>query len=103
MTDRAELLRRAGAGAAGFSLAQLLAPAGAWAAGSPFPDHPRWRFVFVSRNTLEPLFVPTQFGAQDAARLDGCTAQWDGSPSGTAAEAVRALRSAVEKKADGIA
>ena len=103
MTDRAELLRRAGAGAAGFSLAQLLAPAGAWAAGSPFPDHPRWRFVFVSRNTLEPLFVPTQFGAQDAARLVGCTAQWDGSPSGTAAEAVRALRSAVEKNADGIA
>ena len=71
MTDRGEFLRRAGAGAAGFSLAQLLGPAAALAGdgGGDFPAHPRWKFVFVSHNTLDPLLVATQFGAQDAAAL----------------------------------
>ena len=71
MTDRADFLRRAGTGAAGLSLAQLLGPAAALAGGGggDFPAHPRWRFVFVSHDTLDPLFVATQFGAQDAAAL----------------------------------
>jgi simple sugar transport system substrate-binding protein len=105
MTDRAELLRRAGAGAAGFSLAQLLGPAAALAGdgGGDFPAHPRWRFVFVSHDTLDPLFVATQFGAQDAASLVHCTTQWTGSPSGSVKETVKALRTAISKKADGIA
>src|SRR5580765_1484101 len=105
MTDRADLLRRAGAGAAGFSLAQLLGPAGAFAGdgGGDFPAHPRWRFVFVSHDTLDPLLVATQFGAQDAAALVRCTVQWTGSPRGSADETARALRSAVSHKADGIA
>ncbi len=104
MIDRASFLRRAGAGAAGVSLAGLLGPAAALASGGgDFPDHPRWRFVFVSHDTLDPLFVATQFGAQDAAALVHCTVQWTGSPSGSADETARALRSAVSHKADGIA
>src|SRR6188508_2404543 len=105
MTDRADLLRRAGAGAAGFSLAQLLGPAGAFAGDGcgDFPAHPRWRFVFVSHDTLDPLFVATQFGAQDAAALVRCSVQWTGSPRGSVDETVRALRSAITRKADGIA
>jgi len=105
MTDRADLLRQAGAGAAGFSLAQLLGPAAALAGdgGGDFPAHPRWRFVFVSHDTLNPLFVATQFGAQDAAALVRCTTQWTGSPRGSVQETVKALRSAISHKADGIA
>jgi simple sugar transport system substrate-binding protein len=104
MIDRASLLRRAGAGAAGLSLAELLGPAAAFASGGgDFPDHPHWRFVFVSHDTLDPLFVATQFGAQDAAALVRCSVQWTGSPRGSADETVRALRSAITRKADGIA
>jgi simple sugar transport system substrate-binding protein len=104
MIDRAALLRRAGAGAAGLSLAELLGPAAAFASGGgDFPDHPRWRFVFVSHDTLDPLFVATQFGAQDAAALVRCSVQWTGSPSGSVDETVRAFRSAITRKADGIA
>ena len=105
MTDRADLLRRAGAGAAGFSLGQLLGPAAALAGdgGGDFPAHPRWRFVFVSHDTLDPLLIATQFGAQDAAALVRCTTQWTGSPSGSVKETVKALRTAISKKADGIA
>ena len=105
MIDRSHLLRRAGAGAAGFSMAQLLGPAAALAGdgGGDFPAHPRWRFVFVSHDTLDPLFVATQFGAQDAAALVRCTMQWTGSPRGSVKETVKALRSAISHKADGIA
>jgi simple sugar transport system substrate-binding protein len=103
MTDRADFLRRAGAGAAGIALAQLLAPAAGLAKdGGVFGDHPQWRFVFVSQSTLDPLFVPTQFGAQDAAALVGCSVRWTGSPHGRADETMKALRSAVAAKADGI-
>jgi simple sugar transport system substrate-binding protein len=105
MTDRSGFLRRAGAGAAGFSLAHLLGPAAALAGdgGGDFPAHPRWKFVFVSHNTLDPLLVATQFGAQDAAALVRCTMQWTGSPRGSVKETVAALRSAISRKADGIA
>jgi simple sugar transport system substrate-binding protein len=59
--------------------------------------------VFVSHNTLDPLLVATQFGAQDAAALVRCTMQWTGSPRGSVKETVAALRSAISHKADGIA
>jgi simple sugar transport system substrate-binding protein len=105
MTDRADLLRCAAAGAAGFSLAGLLGPAAALAGdgGGDFPAHPRWRFVFVSHDTLDPLLIATQFGAQDAASLVHCTTEWTGSPRGSVKETVKALRTAIAKKADGIA
>jgi simple sugar transport system substrate-binding protein len=103
--DRAGFLRSAGIGAGGLSLAQLLGPAGALGAGGggDFPQHPRWRFVFVSHNTLEPLFVATQFGAQDAAALVRCSVEWTGSPRGDVQETTKALRHAIAGKADGIA
>jgi simple sugar transport system substrate-binding protein len=105
VTDRKGFLHRAGAGAAGLSLGHLLGPAGALAAdgGGNFPEHPRWRFVFVSHNTLDPLFVATQFGAQDAAALVKCSVSWTGSPRGSVKETVAALRAAIAGKADGIA
>ena len=103
--DRAAFLRRAGIGAAGVSLGSLLDPAAALAGdgGGDFPAHPRWRFVFVSYDTLDPLDVATQFGAQDAAALVRCTTQWTGSPSGSVDETVKAFRAALAGKADGIA
>jgi simple sugar transport system substrate-binding protein len=105
VSDRADFLRRAGAGAAGLSVAQLLGPARALAGdgGGDFPAHPRWKFVFVSHDTLDPLLVATQFGAQDAAALVRCTMQWTGSSRGDVKETVNALRSAISHKADGIA
>lgn len=106
MSDRTSFLRRAGAGAAALSAAQLLGPAIALAAGGgggDFPGHPRWRFVFVNLDTLDPLLVATQFGAQDAAALVKCTIEWTGSPRGDAGETVRFLQQAIAKKADGIA
>ncbi len=103
--DRAGFLRGAGIGAAGVSLGQLAGPAAALAGsgGGDFPEHPRWRFVLVSHDTLDPLFVATQFGAQDAAALVECSMQWTGSPHGDADETVKALRGAIAGKADGIA
>jgi simple sugar transport system substrate-binding protein len=105
MTDRAAFLRRAGIGAAGISLGQLGAPGAALAegGGGDFPAHPRWRFVFVSHQTLDPLHVATQFGAQDAAALVECSVEWTGSPRGNVGETVKALRSAITGKAGGIA
>jgi simple sugar transport system substrate-binding protein len=90
VSDRAGFLRRAGIGAAGVSLGQLLGPAGALAGdgGGDFAPHPRWRFVFVSHNTFDPLFVATQL---------------TGSPRGNVKETVRALHAAISQKADGIA
>jgi simple sugar transport system substrate-binding protein len=105
MNNRADFLRRTGIGAAGVSLGQLLGPAAAFAAdgGGDFAAHPRWRFVFVSHDTLDPLFVATQFGAQDAASLVNCSVQWTGSPRGNVKETVQALHTAISRKADGIA
>ena len=104
MADRAGFLRGAGIGAAGLSLGHMLGPAAAWAGGGgDFANHPQWRFVFVSHNTLDPLFVATQFGAQDAASLVKCSVRWSGSPRGKPDETVKALRGAIAAKADGIA
>jgi len=38
---------------------------------APFPDHPRWKFVFVNHVTANPFFVPCQYGIQDACALLG--------------------------------
>src|SRR5204863_422915 len=65
--------------------------------------HPRWRFVFVSHETLNPAFVPTQYGAVDAATLVGVDVRWTGSASADLGETLAAFRSAVSGKADAIA
>jgi simple sugar transport system substrate-binding protein len=98
---RSDLVR----GAAGVSLGALLGPARALAGGGggDYPAHPRWRFVFVTHQTLNPLLVATQFGAEDACALVECTMNWTGSPSGSVKETVSALQKAISGKADGIA
>jgi simple sugar transport system substrate-binding protein len=87
--DRAELLGR---------LAGVSAPG-----KSAFPSHPRWKFVFVSHLTTSPLFVPLQYGIQDACALVACGYSWTGSPTGDPSTVVKAVNSAVAAKADGIA
>ncbi len=70
---------------------------------NPFPDHPRWRFVFVNHVTTNPFFVPTQYGLQDACDLLGCDHQWTGSANSDVAEMVNAMNAAVAAKASAIA
>ena len=77
--------------------------AGATGGGGNFPTHPRWKFVFVSHLTTSPLFVPLQYGVQDACALVECTYRWTGSPSGKPSDVAKAVSSAVAAKADGIA
>src|SRR3954454_14503605 len=104
--DRAQLLRRAGLGAAALSLPAGVLASGAAAAGdaaSAWPKHPKWRFVFVNHVTTNPFFVPTQYGAADACALLGASFQWTGSKDSVVAEMVNATNAAVSAKADGIA
>lgn len=104
--DRAELLRRLSAGAGVATLGGLVpadALAGEAAAAAAFPIHPTWRFVFVSQLTTSPLFVPLQYGIQDACDLVRCSYRWTGSARADTREIVRAIDAAVDSKADGIA
>jgi simple sugar transport system substrate-binding protein len=68
-----------------------------------FPNTPKWRFVFVNHVTTNPFFTPTQYGAQDACALLGCSFQWTGSKDSIVSEMVNATNSAISGKADGIA
>jgi simple sugar transport system substrate-binding protein len=105
--DRGELLRRfsAALGTAAFAgLAPTDAHAAATEARVPdLPPHPRWRFSFISHLTTSPLFVPLQYGIQDACALVRCDYRWTGSARGDTGEVVKALQSAVRSKADAIA
>jgi simple sugar transport system substrate-binding protein len=75
---------------------------GSGAAGN-FPETPNWRFVFVNHVTTNPFFVPTQYGAEDAAKLLDVSYQWTGSANSTVGEMVTAVNTAVSGRADGIA
>jgi len=88
--DRASLLRLAAGAAIGT------------AAGFP-KSHPRWRFVFVNHALTNPFFVPAKYGSYDAAEILGVDVEWTGSTSSDVGEMVRAMRRAIETKADGIA
>jgi simple sugar transport system substrate-binding protein len=101
--DRALFVRRAGLGAASLLPLVAAAEASAAARGSSFARHPRWSFVFIHHETTDPLFVATQFGAQDACALVDCDYRWLGSARGDEREAVKALRAALREKASGIA
>jgi len=70
---------------------------------SPFPQHKRWKIVFVNHVTTNPFFVPTQYGIQDACGLFGMDYQWTGSATSDAGEMVRAVNAAIAAKADAIA
>jgi simple sugar transport system substrate-binding protein len=104
--DREQLLRRltavAGVGALG-GLASDRAEGALKEARAAFPVHPDWKFSFISHLTTDPLFVPLQYGIQDACALVDCTYTWTGSARADTGEMVKAVRSAVKSKVDGIA
>ena len=82
--DRATLLRRMAAGGAALSVPALLKAQDAFGAANGgsngnYPNHPKWKFVFINHVTTNPFFVPTQYGAADACALVNCTYQWTGS------------------------
>lgn len=105
--DRGELLRRLGVGAAavaaGGGVGSLAAPDAGAAPAELLPSHPRWRLVALALDTTDPLYVPFQYGAQDACDLFRCTFEWRGSGKGRTAELAKAIETAVSEKADGIA
>jgi simple sugar transport system substrate-binding protein len=107
VSRRQALRRAAGAGAlislsslAGFSVST------AESAGEvigKFPNHPQWKFIFVSHVNTNPFWIPLRYGAEDACALLGTTFQWTGSEKSIPAEMVNAFNAAVSGKADGIA
>src|SRR5262249_26448420 len=67
---RRALMRGVAIGGAAALLTQAGERARAADAG-PFPEHPKWKFVFINHVTTNPFFVPTQYGIQDACALLG--------------------------------
>lgn len=92
-------------GVAAGSVAALLASArqARAADAGPFPQHPRWKFVFVNHVTTNAFFVPCQYGIADACALLGCDYQWTGSETSDVAQMVNAMNAAIAGKADAIA
>jgi simple sugar transport system substrate-binding protein len=81
-----------------------LAASAAVAGRLGFPvSHPKWRFVFVNHALTNPFFVPARYGAEDASRLVGVGATWTGSRSSDVGEMVKAMKRAIDSRADGIA
>jgi simple sugar transport system substrate-binding protein len=108
--DRATLIRRIAAGGAALSVPALLSAPGALAGSSAasssngkYPNHPKWKFVFVNHVTTNPFFVPTQYGAADAGTMINCTYSWTGSEKADVGEMLNAFNAAISAKADGIA
>jgi simple sugar transport system substrate-binding protein len=95
------LLRSAALGPAMTLLAGARAARAAEA--GPFPDHPRWRLVFINHVTTNPFFIATQYGLADACDLVGCDHQWTGSANSDVGEMVDAMNAAVAGKAAAIA
>jgi simple sugar transport system substrate-binding protein len=100
----------AGTGLASVSLAATGLLAACSKQGQPaagaignFPKTPSWKFVFVNHVTTNPFFTPTQYGADDACKLLGCSFQWTGSANSVVAEMVNATNTAISGKADGLA
>jgi simple sugar transport system substrate-binding protein len=84
------------------STASAAAGGGSGKSGN-FPETPKWKFVFVNHVTTNPFFTPTQYGAQDACALLGCSFQWTGSKDSVVSEMVSSMNTAISSKADGIA
>src|SRR4029077_8671342 len=106
--DRGTLLRRLAVGGAALSVPTLAAAQTALAApnaetANVFPKHPRWTFAFINHVTTNPFFVPTQYGAADAAKLTDTKYTWSGSTKADVGEMINAFNAAISAKADGIA
>jgi simple sugar transport system substrate-binding protein len=67
------------------------------------PSKSTYHFTFVNHVTTSPFFVPTQYGAQDACELLGCSYTWTGSRTLNVSQMVGAVNSAVSSRSDGIA
>ena len=81
-----------------------LAASAAVASRLRFPvTHPQWRFVFVNHALTNPFFVPARYGSADASRLLNVSATWTGSRSSDVGEMVKAMKHAIDTRADGIA
>src|SRR5262249_52759271 len=105
---RATLLKRIGVGGAALSLPAFLEAQKAFGAtaaggGGNYPAHPKWKFAFINHVTTNPFFVPTQYGAADAAALVNLTYTWSGSEKADVGEMLNALNAAISAKADGLA
>ena len=105
--DRGALLRRVALGGAAASLPALASAQAAFgasnAANGNYPSHPSWKFAFINHVTTNPFFVPTQYGAADAASLVKVKYTWGGSTKADVGEMINAFNAAVSAKADGIA
>ena len=109
--DRGSLLKRIAVGGAALSLPSLVAaeaalgsPAAvAEAAAAVWPKHPKWKFAFINHVTTNPFFVPTQYGAADAAKMLDVSYTWGGSTKADVGEMINAFNAAISAKADGIA
>jgi simple sugar transport system substrate-binding protein len=99
---RRGLLQGAGLATVLALLGGVITPAQAAESG-PFPEHKRWKIVFVNHVTTNPFFVPTQYGIQDASALLGFDYQWTGSANADVGEMVNAVNAAIAAKADAIA
>jgi simple sugar transport system substrate-binding protein len=100
---RRALMRGVTIGGAAAMLASATRTGAKAADAPPFPDHPRWKFVFVNHVTANPFFVPCQYGIQDACALLGCDYQWTGSETSDVAQMVNAMNTSIAGKADAIA
>jgi simple sugar transport system substrate-binding protein len=100
---RRALMRGVTVGGAAALLAAATRTGAKAADAPPFPDHPRWKFVFVNHVTANPFFVPCQYGIQDACALLGVDYQWTGSETSDVAQMVNAMNTAIAGQADAIA
>ena len=106
--NRGSLLKRLALGSAALSIPSLAAveaavAAAAAATATVFPKHPKWKFAFVNHVTTNPFFVPTQYGAADAAKMIDASYTWTGSTKADVGEMINAFNAAISAKADGIA
>jgi simple sugar transport system substrate-binding protein len=112
--DRASLLKRIAAGGAALSIPALLEAKSALAApdrkgarsaggGGNYPNHPKWKFAFINHVTTNPFFVPTQYGASDAAALVKVSYTWTGSASSDVGQMINAFNAAISANSAGIA
>ncbi len=82
--DRGSLLKRIALGGAALSLPSLAGARGGLrvarrgrARSPPYgPKHPKWKFAFINHVTTNPFFVPTQYGAADAAKMLDVSYTW---------------------------
>ena len=106
--NRGSLLKRLALGSAALSIPSLAAveaavAAPATATATVFPKHPKWKFAFVNHVTTNPFFVPTQYGAADAAKMIDASYTWTGSTKADVGEMINAFNAAISARADGIA